>query len=203
MNKKILIILAVAVIIIIGIALYFNGGANNSDDLSKYFQLDSSSVVTGQDKTYESTEEKRVVEASKLNSDDQVEEKMEQWDEQFDQLEKEWKNLVLNLFVTELGMEKAAYEDYLLMKEGLSKDKLRAFEAFHVEMEKKYGDNYTYNPSDEEIQFEKDIQNKYDELLKSKIGEQNFVKYLELRDNFNQGLMEKQDPNEGVILMDF
>jgi len=29
------------------------------------------------------------------------------------------------------------------------------------------------------------------------------VKYLELRDNFNQGLMEKQDPNEGVILMDF
>ncbi|EQC44046.1 hypothetical protein [Bacteriovorax sp. Seq25_V] len=201
--KKNLLIIAIITIIAVGGILLFVKKGENVEDISKHFKLDTNSVITGQDKTFETTDEQRVIEASKLNSDVEVEEQMEKWDEQYDQLEKEWKNLVLNLFTVELNLEQAAYEDYLLMKEGLSKDKLRAFEAFHAEMEKKYGDNYTYNPSDEEIQFEKDIQQKYDELLKSKLGEGNFIKYLELRDNFNQSLMEKQDPNEGVILMDF
>lgn len=201
--KKNLILISAISIIAIALIFIFMKKKESEADISKHFNLDTKTVVTGQDKTYETEEEKRVVEASKLNNDEEVEEKMEKWDEQFDQLEREWKNLVLNLFTSELGLEKAAYDDYLLMKEGLSKDKLRAFEAFHAEMEKKYGDNYTYNPSDEEIQFEKDIQQKYDELLKSKLGEEKFMKYLELRDNFNQSLMEKQDPNEGVILMDF
>ena len=51
--------------------------------------------------------------------------------------------------------------------------------------------------------FEKDIRSKYDEVLLKLIGQNRFTRYLEVRDRFNQDLMEKQDPNQGVILMDF
>lgn len=152
---------------------------------------------------YKSEEEVKKINESSANSDKDVEEKMQQLDAEYDRIEKEWNNLVQVLFVQELSLSEEVYSDYTKMREGLGRDKIRAFEAFHKEMEAKYGPNYTYNPSDEELQFERDIQKRYDDLLRSKIGDQNFTKYLELRDNFNNNLMEKQDPEKGVILMDF
>jgi hypothetical protein len=145
----------------------------------------------------------KVDEAKKLNDDKQVDAQMDEWDKEFDKIEAAWQTKVQALFVNELGLEEAVYKDYLKMKEGLDQDKIRAFDSFHKEMEAKYGPSYSYNPTEQERQFEKDIRAKYDEVLMKKIGKNHFARYLEVRDRFNQDLMEKQDPDKGVILMDF
>ncbi len=145
----------------------------------------------------------RVIKAKSLNTDKNIEAKMEGWDAKFDQIESAWNDKTKKLFLEEFGLEEKMYKEYKKMKVGLDNDKVRAFESFHKEMEAKYGASYSYNPTEQERQFEKDIKTKYDEVLKKRIGEKNFVRYLEVRDRFNQDLMEKQDPEEGVILMDF
>jgi len=145
----------------------------------------------------------KVTDQQKMNLDVDVDKQMKGWEEKFDVIETEWKSKIKNLFVEELALKESVYKEYLKMKEGLDKDKVRAFDSFHKEMEAKYGASYTYNPTEQEKQFEKDIRTKYDQVLMKLIGQENFSRYLETRDRFNQDLMEKQDPDEGVILMDF
>lgn len=193
----------VSVVLIVAAGIFFI--SKKEVTLENTSQTTSS---TGQDKVSDMdqgrvSDSKRVEEASKLNQPDDVDLQMKKWDEEYDRIEKEWNNLVSQLFSEELHLSKEVYDDYLKLREGLSNDKIRAFEAFHKEMEAKYGENYTYNPTDEEMSFERDIQKKYDSVLKEKIGEDNFSKYQILRDNYNNTLIEKQNPDDGVILMDF
>lgn len=199
--KRNLIILSVVLIVAAGI-FFISKKEVSLENTSQ------TTVSTGQDKVLDGaqgrvSDSKRVEEASKLNQPDDVDLQMKKWDEEYDRIEKEWNNLVSQLFSEELHLSKEVYEDYLKLRDGLSNDKIRAFEAFHKEMEAKYGENYTYNPTDEEMSFERDIQKKYDSILKEKIGEDNFTKYQILRDNYNNTLIEKQNPDDGVILMDF
>ncbi|MFG1505997.1 hypothetical protein [Halobacteriovorax sp. ZH5_bin.2] len=135
--------------------------------------------------------------------DEDLERRLEAKEEEFDRLEEEWLTNVKELFISELGLTEKEYKDYLSMREGLFNDKVSAFEEMHEQLEEKYGENYTYNPTEEEMAFDREIQKKYDDLLLEKIGKDAFIKYLELRDRTNEKILEATKPNDAAMLMEF
>lgn len=136
-------------------------------------------------------------------SDEELERRLEAKEEEFDRLEEEWLENVKTLFVSELGLSEEQYKDYLNLREGLFNDKIEAFEDMHKQLEAKHGENYVYNPTEEELKFDKEIQKKYDEVLMKKIGKPAFIKYLELRDRTNEKILEKTSREDAAMLMEF
>ncbi|MFG1499570.1 hypothetical protein ABMA70_05115 [Halobacteriovorax sp. XZX-3] len=135
--------------------------------------------------------------------DEELERRLEAKEEEFDRLEEEWLTNVKELFINDLGLTEKEYKDYLSMREGLFNDKVSAFEEMHDQLEEKYGENYTYNPTEEEMAFDREIQKKYDDLLLQKIGKDAFIKYLELRDRTNEKILEATKANDAAMLMEF
>lgn len=133
----------------------------------------------------------------------EAQEHLEEWEEVFDRIESEFNKEIKTLFVKRLNLTEATFTEYLKMREGMENDKIRAMDAFHKEMERKFGPNYSYNPTEEEIKFGDEIRKRYEKTLMDLIGKENFIQYLEARDRYNESLMENQDPEKGVILMEF
>lgn len=217
--KKILISLSV---IILGVAAFIFWPSENSviEEASKdqvqvvEFEDNPAVKVNDQKKEQDSqTEEEskasqREVDDEEeirleITSDEELERRLEEKEEEFDRLEDEWLENVKNLFINEMQLTQAQFQDYMNMREGLFNDKIAAFEDMHKELEKKYGENYTYNPTEEEMRFDREIQQKYDDLLLKKIGKENFIKYLELRDRTNEKILEGTKQNDAAMLMEF
>ena len=121
----------------------------------------------------------------------------------FEKVEKDWSDKMNQLFVKELGLEAKVLQEYWKMREGYEQDKLDAFEEFHEEMIEKYGDSYTYKPSEEEQLFSAKVRQRYDQALVKLIGEDAYSKYLEARDQYNRELSEVEDKDLGFIKVDF
>lgn len=121
----------------------------------------------------------------------------------FEEIESKWQEEVEDIFVNDMGLAKGVVQDYFKMREGFEKDSYEAFEAFHEEMLKKHGENYSYNPTEDEEAFQKKIRSRYENELQKKIGLDNFKKYIQLKDAFNQRLIEKYDSNKGVLHIEF
>ncbi|WP_412473633.1 hypothetical protein [Halobacteriovorax sp. YZS-1-1] len=138
-----------------------------------------------------------------IQSDEELDKRLEEKEEEFDRLEEQWLSDVKDLFLNELQLTEREYKDYLNMREGLFSDKIAAFEDMHDQLEAKYGENYTYNPTEEEMAFDREIQKKYDELLLRKIGKEAFIKYLELRDRTNEKILESTKQDDAALLMEF
>ena len=121
----------------------------------------------------------------------------------FEKVEKDWSDKMNQLFVKELGLEAKVLQEYWKMREGYEQDKLDAFEEFHEEMIEKYGDSYTYKPSEEEQLFSAKVRQRYDQALVKLIGEDAYSKYLEVKDQYNRELSEVEDKDLGFIKVDF
>ncbi len=121
----------------------------------------------------------------------------------FEKVEKDWSDKMNQLFVRELGLDAKVLQDYWKMREGYEQDKLDAFEEFHEEMIEKYGDNYTYKPSEEEQLFSAKVRQRYDQALLKLIGDEAYSRYLEVRDQYNRELSEVNDKDLGFIKVDF
>ncbi|MBH47345.1 MAG: hypothetical protein CME71_04150 [Halobacteriovorax sp.] len=121
----------------------------------------------------------------------------------FEKVEKDWSDRMNQLFVRELGLEAKVLQEYWKMRDGYEQDKLDAFEDFHEEMIEKYGESYTYKPSEEEQLFAAKVREKYDEALLKLVGQDNYMKIVEVRDQFNRELSEVDDKELGFIKVDF
>tara|TARA_R110000868_G_scaffold132381_9_gene343353 strand:- start:6396 stop:7031 length:636 start_codon:yes stop_codon:yes gene_type:complete len=121
----------------------------------------------------------------------------------FEKVEKDWSDRMNQLFVRELGLEAKVLQEYWKMRDGYEQDKLDAFEDFHEEMIEKYGESYTYKPSEEEQLFAAKVREKYDEALLKLVGQDNYMKIVEVRDQFNRELAEVDDKDLGFIKVDF
>ncbi|EQC45040.1 hypothetical protein M899_0588 [Bacteriovorax sp. BSW11_IV] len=121
----------------------------------------------------------------------------------FEEIETHWQEEVQDIFINDMGLTKEHVEDYFKMREGFEKDSYEAFEAFHEEMVRKHGENYSYNPTEDEEAFQKKIRERYETEFQKKIGLENFQKYIQLKDSFNQRLIEKYDSNKGVLHIEF
>jgi len=134
---------------------------------------------------------------------DLTEDQMIKLEAYFEKVEKDWSDKMNQLFVKELGLEAKVLQEYWKMREGYEQDKLDAFEEFHEEMIEKYGDSYTYKPSEEEQLFSAKVRQRYDQALVKLIGEDAYSKYLEARDQYNRELSEVEDKDLGFIKVDF
>ena len=119
-------------------------------------------------------------------------------------IESDWSTLTKDLFENQLGLDKSSYENYIKLKEGFEEDKYEVYQNYHDDMIKKYGDNYTFNPSSEEIsEMEDAIREQYFKFLEKEIGESNFNTYLETLSSFNDEIQKDHNKRGPLIIIDF
>lgn len=128
---------------------------------------------------------------------------LEELDEYFEKVENEWEESIRNLFLKEFGLAEDDLKDYEEMRDKYETDKLEAFQDFHEYMVEKHGENYVYNPSDDELNFDDKVKFEYQDQLRKKVGDYNFKKYIKLVDKFNERLKREQDPYKGTMTIDF
>lgn len=130
-----------------------------------------------------------------------TEEEMDQLESYYERTEKEWDQKVANIF-SQFALPKEAFAEYEKLRESYEEAKMDAFQEFQNKMIEKYGENYEYNPSDEQEGFDQKVNEKYQAQLKKLIGEQNYPKYSEMRDQFNERIGREQNPELGKMSMD-
>lgn len=130
-----------------------------------------------------------------------TEEEMDQLESYYERTEKEWDQKVANLF-NQFGLPKEAFAEYEKLRESYEEAKMDAFQEFQNKMIEKYGESYEYNPSDEQEGFDQKVNEKYQGQLKKLIKEQNYPKYIEMRDQFNERISREQNPELGKMSMD-
>lgn len=197
---------------------YFNNTEDSSEDITSRQKSDGEEVVVEfEDQAAQKVGSKKSADTVQANdsqssdskeglvvqTDEELEKRLEAKEEEFDRLEEAWLNDVKELFLNDLGLTESEYKDYLNMRDGLFNDKIDAFEDMHDQLEQKYGENYSYNPTEEEMAFDREIQKKYDELLLRKLGEDGFRKYLELRDRTNEKILESTKQDDAALIMEF
>lgn len=122
--------------------------------------------------------------------------------EKFQKVELEWENKMRDLIFNEFDLDQKAFDEYVALKEGFQRDKIEAFEEYHQFMQEKYGENYSYQPTDDEIAFSVKINEEYLLNMKKLFGEERYLRYLEFRDQYNNHLKETLNPEVGIILME-
>lgn len=130
-------------------------------------------------------------------------EELEELDRYFDQVEKDWDSTMESFFLKELAMPPEEFKEYKKLREAYDMDRLEAYQEFHEYMLEKYGEKYTYSPSDDMEKFENKVREQYLEVLRKRIGDDAYKKYLDTLDQFNEKLRREQDPYKGVMVIDF
>lgn len=130
-------------------------------------------------------------------------EELEELDRYFEQVEKDWDQNMESLFLKELALPAEEYKEYKKLREAYEMDRLEAYHEFHEYMLEKYGEKYTYSPSEDMEKFENKVREQYLEVLRKRIGDDAFKKYIDAMDQFNEKLRREQDPYKGVMIIDF
>jgi len=129
-------------------------------------------------------------------------EDLDRMEEYFLKTESEWTQSMQNLILDELNLGQEVLREYQALKEGFERDKMDTFEEYHQFMQEKHGDNYTYIPSKDEEEFSSKINKEYLDRIRKLLGAENYNRYLQLRDSFNDKLKKDMDPEIGVMLME-
>lgn len=132
-----------------------------------------------------------------------TEQEMEELEEYFERIEEEWADTLENLFKNELQLTKEAIEQYENLREGFEEEKLAAFQEYHEQMVAKHGDNYAYRPGQDETIFEKKVLEEYYDRLRKSLGDDVFNRYTEVRERFNERIKSEQDPDKGLLIIDY
>lgn len=114
--------------------------------------------------------------------------------EEFDKLEKVWLSKV-QVIVGEKN-----YPLYLDMRNRNEKEKMQAYKEYHDYLRQKYGDNFSYNISEDQSIREKQINQRYLKELLKLIGPVQFKQYTEARDLFNESMRRQ---NKESIQIEF
>jgi len=130
-------------------------------------------------------------------------EELEELDRYFDQVEKDWDTTMESFFLKEMAMPPEEFKEYKKLREAYDMDRLEAYQEFHEYMLEKYGEKYTYSPSDDMEKFENKVREQYLDVLRKRIGDDTYKKYLDTLDQFNEKLRREQDPYKGVMVIDF
>ena len=129
-------------------------------------------------------------------------EEIAEFEEYFEEVEKNWATQIEALFVGEFSLGEDALEKYMNLREGYEEEKMIAFQEFHEFMVSKYGENYSFQPSADMESFENKVEVVYLEKMKNLLGQENFERYLEVKNEFNERIRKEQDSDKGVILIE-
>ena len=138
----------------------------------------------------------------KLDPQTLSEEEIEELEEYFDKVEMGWASKMKELFIDELKLGDETLEEYGSIRENYEEEKMVAYQEFHEFMVAKYGENYAYNPTEEMEVFENKVMGIYLEKIRTKLGDENYSRYLEVKDSYNDQLRKEQDPKKGVVLIE-
>ena len=127
---------------------------------------------------------------------------IEEFEEYFEAVEKNWIIQIESLFIGEFSLTEDKIENYLDIREGYEEEKMIAFQEFHEYMIQKHGENYTFTPTPDMEQFENKVVQTYKEKMEQFLGENNYVRYKEVLEEYNNRLRREQDPDKGVILIE-
>jgi hypothetical protein len=114
--------------------------------------------------------------------------------QEFDIIEGKWIGQVEGI------IGKKNFPRYLAMRKRNESEKLVAYKAYHEYLKQKYGDNYSYNISEDQNVAEKKINQRYLQMLLRLIGEEKFQQYLKARDQINE---ENRRDNKEFIQIEF
>lgn len=130
----------------------------------------------------ENEKKKLLEESEKINNAETLDEKESEKEfQEYDRLETAWIQEVQKVFP-----KPKMFDVYLVFREDCENEKMQVYEEFHKLMEKKYGKNYSYSLSEDQTKREQLINDKYLKKLKDMLGEKDFMKYLKVRDQFNE-----------------
>lgn len=129
-------------------------------------------------------------------------EEIAEFEEYFEEVEKNWATQIETLFVGEFSLGEDAMEKYMNIRDAYEEEKMIAFQEFHEQMVAKYGENYSYRPTADMESFENKVEGIYLEKMEHFLGKENFLRYQEIKREFNQRLQTEQDPNRGVIFIE-
>jgi hypothetical protein len=115
-------------------------------------------------------------------------EELNEMNEYLEKIDSEWNNEIENLFMSDSKNGKVHVELYRELKRGYEDERERRYEAFHEEMRKKHGENYSYPPSSDEEMFNEKLVKAYEKVLSEKIGKEKMIEYMSLKDRFNAKL---------------
>ena len=217
MNK--LILSGVVLVLLAGMAFYFSQSNENPQELvegewelakkskesAPVLKKEISKTEVPTSSTNVSNQAEPVnpfLPGQKLDPASLTEEEIEELEDYFDKVEMGWGNKMKELFVDELKLGEDALEDYGMLRENYEEEKMVAYQEFHEFMVQKYGENYAYNPTEEMEIFENKVQDIYLEKLRKQLGDENYSKYLEVKDSYNDQLRSEQDPKKGVVLIE-
>jgi hypothetical protein len=209
MKKKVSIVIATGLIIIIFYLMgtrskpmrtktdfHKNNSSKTQIEQGKYKKIDSDIVSDSKNK------EVTQIHETQLNPEQLSEEEIEEFEEYFEAVEKNWIIQIESLFIGEFSLTEDKIENYLDIREGYEEEKMIAFQEFHEYMIQKHGENYTFTPTPDMEQFENKVVQTYKEKMEQFLGENNYVRYKEVLEEYNNRLRREQDPDKGVILIE-
>lgn len=105
----------------------------------------------------------------------------------FKGIEKQWSKEIVDLFLGELELDQSHLDKYFRLKEEYENDRLEMFESYHEKMIAEHGDDYVFHLTDQDTTPElQDLNINYRDKLREVIGDDNYTRYLQLKDSFNE-----------------
>ncbi|MBT7608279.1 MAG: hypothetical protein HN576_00890 [Bacteriovoracaceae bacterium] len=137
-----------------------------------------------------------------LDPNELSESEIAEFEDYFEEVEKNWITRIESLFVSEFTFEDEKMEEYMDIRDRYEEEKMIAFQEFNEFMVSKYGENYTFTPTKDMEVFENKLESVYKEKMRAFVGDENYIRYREVLEEYNERLRQEQDPDKGIILIE-
>lgn len=131
--------------------------------------------------------------------DQMTEEELDELEEFYDEVELRWSEGVVQLFTQEMGLDQSVIERYSLIRDSFEDARWEAFEEFHEDLFRQEGDEFRYRITDYQENIEEPLAERFRREVLDLVGEDNFIRFLEFKDQFNDELRIDQDPRRGLL----
>jgi hypothetical protein len=133
---------------------------------------------------------------------DLSERELEELELYLDQVEEQWTEGIRDLIYNEFGLGEKEYEAYLDLRDEFEEAKLASYDNWHEEKLRQQGEGYQYRPSEFNSSNYDELIIKYMDRTKNIFGEENFKRYIEYLDRFNEDMEATRRPEMGQIRQD-
>ncbi len=145
---------------------------------------------------------KRIVEDTK----DKIREvQMAHFDDYYEKVTSGWDSSIADLFLQKLNLNQEDLTYYFELKNQFESKKMETFKEFHEAKFEEFGEGYRYDQTDDELKMNiEELKNEYAELLREKIGEDNYRQYQDSLADYNKKIIQNSEGRTGPrILVEF
>lgn len=133
--------------------------------------------------------------------DQLTEDELDELEELYDDAEERWSSTMENFILNELGLGPDVMRAYTEVRDSFEDARWDAFEDFHERLFMEEGEDFSYRMTEYHENVEQPLAESYRERLLDLFGEDNYKRFLEIKDGFNDDLRSRQDPRHGIILI--